>query len=242
MRWSCLLVMTVGLACKHTDTTDDAAAHAASSSQSAPELSPPSAPVEPPLPEYVTVQLVESVLSPIKRGPNPAAWDCCASGEDVKKASDGLAKLAAMGISSGEPNTMAISAGIAVVSAGAPSAGKATSLPDPFGIARLKVPSGEVPAIRIDSGTDSVVASWHQEGSSAPVEWKNVRLDDDVRLEVQVLDRDIAQHDQIGSVELTKANLVAAYRSGGKYYVLNAQENSGILFTAVSVSRQSAAR
>jgi len=147
-----------------------------------------------------------------------------------------------MGISSGEPNTMAIAAGIALVSAGAPSAGKATSLPDPFGLARLKVPTGELPAIRIDSATDTVIASWHQQASSAAVEWRNVRLADDARLEVQVLDRDLADHDQVGSVEITKANLVAAYRSGGKYYVPNPQLNAGLLFTAISVTPQSAAR
>jgi hypothetical protein len=234
-----MLVGMILIACERKDPSGETGKAATITSETSGDTPRP---VEPPIPEFVTVQLVESIIAPVKPGPNPAAWDCCASGDDVKKASDGLAKLAAMGITSGEPNTMAISAGIAVVTATAPAAGKASSLPDPFGLARLKVPSGEVPPLRIDSGTDTIVANWHVQGSAAPVEWRNVRLSDDVRLEVQVLDRDIAQNDQVGTVELTRTNLVAAYRSGGKYYVPNPQLGGGLLFTAVSVTPQAAAR
>lgn len=109
--------------------------------------------------------------------------------------------------------------------------GPATSAlekPDAAGAADLYV-HGQVTSFNLVKIQDSFTPQWN-------VRWPNVVLDPSVRLRVRLEDRDLQNHDPIGSFDLSYADLQQAYARQTTIQVRVAEQTyKQVLFAGISV-------
>jgi hypothetical protein len=110
-----------------------------------------------------------------------------------------------------------------------------TKAPDPFGTVRLDIGQAiGLPYAVADTSSnqeDTYAPTW-----PTPVAWRNVPLDRDIRLKVDLTDEDLFNPDPIGVAEITKSNLLDALAAGKVYQVPVAdQTHNQLLFIGISV-------
>ncbi|MFT3697728.1 MAG: hypothetical protein QM831_31605 [Kofleriaceae bacterium] len=124
-------------------------------------------------------------------------------------------------------NTIALGASLATIVASiALSVGQQ---PDPYGTAALYVDGKAVKNTQLPKVRDSYVAHW------AGVSW-DVSLDTDVRIKLELTDKDVLHDDFIGSVILTTEDIRAALQNGHVYPIpVTDQTNNQIISVSLSV-------
>jgi hypothetical protein len=165
---------------------------------------------------YVNVEFRQALIAPTKCDGRP--WDGFGS---VDPAAAGLVARAL-----GASNPYA-----AVVSVLANPTMAALEKPEPFGTARLMLGGVAAATAPLETAAqDTLTPIWN----AAPL--KNVPLAPSTRIEIELWDRDIADHDPIGTGTVTYQDLVAALQAGTVYHVrLAEQTNLQVLFFDVSV-------
>ncbi|WP_437627786.1 hypothetical protein [Sorangium sp. So ce1151] len=69
--------------------------------------------------------------------------------------------------------------------------------------------------------------------------WDNIPVEPDMRIRVVLRDEDLANHDPLGTVELNRGDLMAAYGAANVYPVRTDEQDTGtILFVSLSVAAQ----
>jgi len=110
--------------------------------------------------------------------------------------------------------------------------------PDPYGTVQLTafgIVTDRVPLATVeDAIPDTFVPSW-------PYRWRytNVPIDSDVRITVDLLDRDLMSDDAIGVAEIVPSDLVQALRSRGTFQVqVDGQTEGQLLFVGIDAAEQ----
>jgi hypothetical protein len=117
-------------------------------------------------------------------------------------------------------------AGVVAILAGPATA--ALEKPDAGGTAELYV-HGQVTSISLNKRQDSFTPEWD-------AQWPGVVLDSSVRLRVRLVDLDLQYNDDIGSFDLSYADLQEAYRRQTNYPVRVAEQtHNQVLFASISV-------
>jgi len=111
--------------------------------------------------------------------------------------------------------------------------------PDPFGAATLlsgfSADDGvDYPLATLDNNLqDTFTPTW-----PTPAHWDNVPLTPDLRVKVNLTDKDLSAHDPIGVVELNSQAIEAALAAGQPLHVkVSEQANAQILFVGILVQQ-----
>lgn len=116
-------------------------------------------------------------------------------------------------------------------------ANSAYAPPDPKGDAALKLNGIYDPALDLllPVQEDTFQPLW---AGPPPVTWQNVPLDGTARLDLTLVDEDLSNDDNIGTVELNTDDFIAALKEQDDYHVKTAKNvmTDTILFVTISVS------
>lgn len=183
-----------------------------------PESAPPVL-VAPLAPAFVSVDLLETTISPAKTGGSP--WD------GVGHVPDGLLTAVSAALQAPAP----VAAVLEILNG---PVVQGIAKPEPIGNARLIVGGQEGPVTFLNGvpgQRDTCTPQW-----AGPPRWSHIQLRSNTRLRVQLFDKDLEFDDAIGTFELNTADFDAALRYGRVFQVRVAEQTSQqVLFVGISV-------